>query len=154
MAFIIDRTLEIDAPAAIVWEVISDLPRYREWNPFCLECSSTLRPGDPIDMKVQLLARPQRQREWMLECDEGTGFAYRMKPVPAGALSSRRSHAIEAIGPGRARYHSHFELKGWLMPLVRGLLGRKLEAGFGNMSAAVKQRAELLWSQRQTHAAA
>jgi len=58
MPFVIDKTLEINAPAAIVWEVISDLPRYAEWNPFCVECSSTLRPGDPIG--VELPAMPHR----------------------------------------------------------------------------------------------
>src|SRR3546814_14762853 len=37
-----------------VWEVIRDLSKYPEWNPFCIECRSTLQPGDPIDMKVKL----------------------------------------------------------------------------------------------------
>ncbi len=48
MAFIIEKNLEINAPAEVVWEVITDLARYPEWNPFCVECSSTMQPGDPV----------------------------------------------------------------------------------------------------------
>ena len=98
--FVIEKTVEIAAPAAVVWEVISDLKRYPEWNPFCLACASTLKPGDPIDMTVKLMARPQQQREWMLEYVEGKRFAYQMKPVPLGStVALPRGRA-----PGRCRH--------------------------------------------------
>lgn len=149
MSFIIDRTLEIDAPADVVWEVISDLPRYGEWNPFCIAVKSTLKPGDPIDMQVKLMSRPQFQREFMIHCEPGQGFAYRMKPVPGGALSSHRSHAITAVDAQSSRYRSYFHMRGWLLPLVGGLLGRRLQAGFAGMNQGVKQRAERLWAERR-----
>ena len=120
MKFTIDKTVDIDAPASIVWEVITDLAAYPQWNPFCVECESTLKPGDPIDMRVKLAGRPQKQREWMKEHIPGKRLAYAMKPVPAGALSSGRSHEVKSIGHDRTRYQSHFELRGWMMPLVRG----------------------------------
>ncbi len=150
MSFIIDKTIEINAPAGIVWEVITDLAAYPQWNPFCVECSSTLKPGDPIDMRVKLFAKPQKQREWMKEHVPGQRLAYSMKPAPAGALSSRRSHEVKSIGNERTRYRSHFELRGWLLPLVRGLLGAKLETGFAGMTDGIRQRAESLWAQRRT----
>ncbi|WP_028080251.1 SRPBCC domain-containing protein [Solimonas soli] len=152
MPFIIDKTVDINAPADVVWEVISDLAKYPEWNPFCVECRSTLRPGDPIDMKVRLTARPQAQREWMKEYTAGKGFAYSMKPVPGGALSSRRSHEITPVDGARSRYRSHFQLQGWLSVVVLALFRRALENGFAGMTAGVKQRAEELWIHRQTNA--
>ena len=27
--------VEIDAPASVVWQVLTDLKRYSEWNTFC-----------------------------------------------------------------------------------------------------------------------
>ncbi len=147
--FTIKKTVDINAPASVVWEVISDLKRYPEWNPFCVKCESTLKPGDPIDMTVKLMAKPQQQREWMLEFDEGRRFAYQMKPVPGGTLSSFRSHDIEALTPVRSRYRSYFFLKGWLRFVVLGLFQSKLEQGFAGMTDGVKARAEKLWAQRQ-----
>lgn len=148
MSFIIDKTIEIQAPASIVWEVITDLGAYPQWNPFCVECSSTLKPGDPIDMRVKLFARPQRQREWMQEHVPGRRLSYSMKPVPMGALSSGRSHEVKSIGKDRTRYCSHFELRGWMLPLVRGLMGSRLQAGFAGMTDGIRHRAESLWAQR------
>ncbi|SFF51005.1 Polyketide cyclase / dehydrase and lipid transport [Fontimonas thermophila] len=147
--FVIEKTVEISAPHTIVWEVITDLARYREWNPFCVECRSTLKPGDPIDMWVKLRDKPQFQREWMLEYVEGRRFAYRMKPVPGGALSSLRSHDVEPLGDARTRYRSYFHLKGWLRFLVLALFKRRLETGFAEMTAAIEARAVALWAQRR-----
>lgn len=145
MAFVIDATLDIDAPAELVWSVITDFPRYAEWNPFLRDCRTTLKPGDPIDLQVQLLGpTPRPQREWMLTHTPGREFSYSMKPAPLGALRSRRSHTVTALGPNRSRYESHFELAGWMQPLVRGLLGSKLQQGFAGMTAGIKSRAEAL----------
>ncbi len=140
--FELRHEFEVDAPAAVVWEVITDLDRYGDWNPFVVEARSTLKPGDVIDMKVKLVGPPQKQQEVMLSFDEGRGFAYRMKPFPLGALSSRRSHEITPLDDGRCRYRSHFELRGWMMPLVRGLFGAAMTRGFDGMSAGIRDEAQ------------
>ena len=145
MTFVINAKLDIEAPAELVWSVITDFPRYGEWNPFLPGCSSTLKPGDPIDLQVRLFASgPRPQREWILSHTPGREFSYRMKPAPLGALRSRRSHHVTALAPGRCRYESHIELAGWLQPLVRALLGGKLEQGFAGMTTGIKSRAESL----------
>jgi uncharacterized protein YndB with AHSA1/START domain len=144
MPFVIDLTREIDAPADTVWRVLTDLAAYPRWNPFCVECSSSLRPGDPIDMRVNLIGRPQRQREWIDDYREGEGFSYRMRPPPLGALASLRSHDVVALADGRTRYRSYFRLQGPLQPLVVALLGRRLTAGFTAMTDAVAARAVAL----------
>jgi len=123
--FVIDRDIQIAAPAAVVWEVLTDLAKYPEWNPFCLECRSTLKPGDPIHMKVNLTGKPQDVEEVMAELVPGQRFAYHMKPMPLGALSSLRSHDLRSRGAELCSYRSYFELRGWLRPLVLGLFRKK-----------------------------
>lgn len=147
--FVVDRNVEIGAPAEVVWEVITDVARYPEWNSFVIECQSTFKPGEAINMKVMLGGKLQKANEVMLENVPGRRLSYRMKPFPAGALSSMRSHELESPAAARSRYLSHFELKGWMMPLVRGLMGRHLENAFTDMTNGIKQRAEQLWAQRQ-----
>ena len=78
----------------------------------------------------------------MAELEPGRLFVYGMKPIPFGALRSRRSHRIEPLGEGRCRYHSHFEIEGWLEGLVLRLYRPAFEKGFADMSDAVKSRAE------------
>lgn len=142
MAFAIDDSVRIDAPAEVAWGVLTDLPRYPEWNPFCLTAESTLEPGAPIVMRVRLVGpRPLTQRERIRSVTPGSGFSYSMIPVPGRALHSLRSHTLTPLDERSCRYDSHFELGGWLAPVVAGLLGGALRHGFGAMTAALAERA-------------
>ncbi|MBF6185274.1 MULTISPECIES: SRPBCC domain-containing protein [Nocardia] len=145
MAFVIDSTVYIDAPAATVWEVLTDFDSYGQWNPFVLECATSLVPGEPIDMVVDLGGgKPKRQREYMRSHTPGREFSYTMKPIPLGTLRSLRSHTVTEVSPERTRYESHFELGGWLHPVVAAALGARLRHGFEGMTAAVQRQAETL----------
>jgi hypothetical protein len=149
VAFRIEETLEIDAPADVVWQVITDLPRYGEWNPFVVACRSTLVVGETIEMRVRIfsgLAQPQR--ETVLEHLPLERLCYGLPGGRLGALASRRCHELRAAGAGRTRYQSRFELSGFLSPVVRALLGARLERGFGAMTAALRRRAEDLGGRR------
>ena len=145
MALVIEHAFEVTAPADRVWEVVCDLPRYPEWNPFVVSCASTLAVGDPIQMRVKLFAAwAQPQRETIFEHEPGRRLCYGLPPGQLGALASRRSHEVTPTSASSSRYVSHFELSGWLAPLVAWLLGRRLAAGFAAMSAAITARAETL----------
>lgn len=149
MAIIIDHEVEINAAAETVWEVITDVATYPEWNPFVLACQTSLKPGEAINMKVKLGNGIQKANEIIDEVHTGRGFSYRMKPPPLGALRSYRTHDIEPRDIRTCVYRSHFELNGWLSPVVAMIMRSKLQAGFDGMAAAIKKRAESLAQQRK-----
>ena len=145
MALKIDHTHEIAAPAELVWQVITDMPRYGEWNPFVTGCSSSLVVGEPIDMKVYVLPFfAQPQREFITRHEPGRSFCYGLEKTRVGALYSNRCHLVTPTGPDTCRYESNFEIAGWLSPLVALLTGPMLRRGFTQMSAAIRDRAESL----------
>lgn len=145
--FVIQRELEIEAPAAVAWQVLTDLSRYGEWNPFVPECRSSLRPGEPIEMRVKLGKRMSRQVERMISFDgDGRALSYCMRPLPLRALSSRRTQRIDPVDETRCAYHTRFELHGWLAPLVQRLLSRDLDVGFSGMTQGLKRRSEQVWA--------
>jgi len=124
MPFVIDETIDVATPPAVVWQVVTDLARYGEWNPFVVACRSTLVIGDPIEMSVRLLPGiTQPQREIVLAHDPGERLCYGLDGGATGAIVSRRCHEVAAADAGGTRYRSRFELSGWLAPVVRGLLG-------------------------------
>ena len=47
-------TVEIDAPIELVRDVLTDVARYDEWNPFAQCEGADLRVGAPIYMDVTL----------------------------------------------------------------------------------------------------
>lgn len=150
MTFVIDYSVEIDAPSDLVWRVLTDVDSYGEWNPFVPACSTTLEPGSPIDMQVRLVGpNPKAQREYIRSHTPGKEFSYAMKPAPLGVLRSERSHTVTALADGKTRYDSHFQLEGPLSPVVGGLLGGALRKGFGSMTEGVRLRAESLRAAEQ-----
>ncbi len=149
MAFTIDYETEINAPLDTVWEVITDVKRYREWNRFTVECESTLKPGDFIDMKVDLFGKPQPQREVIFTHVPKQSLSYGLDGGSIKAILSNREHTVKALGADRTLYRSHFELSGWMMPVVRMLMKSRLKKGFGLMTEGIKQQAEKLHRQRR-----
>ncbi len=145
MAFRIQNAFDVAAPLAVVWEVITDLDRYGEWNPFVPVASSSLKVGDPIDMKAHVFESfAQPQRELVTVFEPGERFCYTMYPLPLGAMRSQRCHIVESLGPQLTAYRSEFEIAGWLSPVVTGLMGSRLQRGFDSMANALKRRAETL----------
>ena len=51
----------IDAPAEVVWQLLSDLPGFASWNPFIREARGTAQVGTvaiaPTHRQPQLYAR-------------------------------------------------------------------------------------------------
>jgi hypothetical protein len=149
MSFVLSEAVEIEAPSGLVWAVITDLASYGEWNPFVVECRSTLEVGASIDMRVQIFeAFVQQQRETILEHISGERLCYGLPSMPFGSLASQRSHEVEPLSNGRTHYHSHFQLDGWLAPVTQAMLGGRLERGFASMTGAIKDRAEALQAER------
>lgn len=143
MPFVIDEVCEIAAPAAFVWDVVTDLPAYGEWNPFVVSCRSTLVVGEQIALRVRLVPWfTQPQDETVFDHVPGQRLCYGLDGGALGAIVSRRSHELDALGPARCRYRSHFELSGWLAGVVRMLFGSSLHRGFHAMTDAIRQRAE------------
>ncbi len=143
MGFVIDLSREIDAPPPVVWDVVTNLAAYPEWNPFVVACRSGLKAGDPIVMQVRLFPWfTQSQTEAVFEHVPQARLCYGLTGGRAGAIVSRRCHEIAAGTAGRTHYRSRFELSGWFSPVVAAMLGSRLEHGFRSMTDALQKRAE------------
>ncbi len=150
MPFIIEEELEIAAPVDVIWQVITDLPCYGQWNPFVVSCRSTLVVGDPIDMRVKIFAWfAQPQRETIQDHLRGRRLCYGLDGGRLRAVVSRRCHEVQSLDPGRTRYRSRFALSGWMAPVTRLLLAARLTQGFHSMTVGIRSRAEQLWRERQ-----
>lgn len=148
MSIVINYEHSIAASQETVWEVISDLKSYGEWNPFVVACESSMQVGSPIVMKVNLFPPiPMRQKETIQGYRDGEYLSYGIK-LPLGALSSTRQHCLSKDDNGATRYESLFELKGWMSPLVKFMMSKRMAKGFDGMSRGIKQRAELLEQQK------
>jgi hypothetical protein len=138
----IETTVEIDAPPAAVWRVLTDFPTYGEWNPFIPTIAGNVQVGERLTVRLEppggkgmtieptvLAAEPERELRW------------KGRLVIPGLFDGEHTFRIEPIDGQRSRFVHGERFTGILVGFVKGILG-KTEAGFEQMNAALKQRVE------------
>jgi uncharacterized protein YndB with AHSA1/START domain len=139
-------TVEIDAPAAFVWEVLVDYASYPEWNPYTIAVETTLEIGARIDLT---LPNPDGSegtmlnREFIRVVDPPHHLRYDTGEEYPGLLGMRDQYVTE-LGPDRCGYHTTDTLSGELADLVMETNGAWIKAGFDSVATALKTRAEQL----------
>lgn len=134
--------IEIDAPAATVWKVLTDFRAFPEWNPFIRSAEGELVEGRHIAVTMQPPGhRATSFRPKLLSVEPGRGFRWLGHVGVAGIFDGEHIHEIEPLGPDRARYIQRERFHGVLVPFLGGLLGAA-QRGFADMNAALKERTE------------
>jgi hypothetical protein len=118
---------EIHASPAAVWRVLTDLPRFRLWNPFIRAARGSTMKGGTVRVRVEGLhfaARiTEREDERELRWDGHVGADW----------LARGDHVftITQLADGWVRFHQVETFSGVLPWLLRGLLARQARRGFG-----------------------
>lgn len=146
--------IEIDAPLAVVWDVMTDTERYGEWNPF-VERAETAQPaavGNPIVLHVVWAtgARTRSpERITVLDgptTDPATGtttalmsYVYEGLPSKLGLVRGVRHQRLTQRPGGPTTYETVEEFSG---PLVRLAGPGRVADGFRRHAEGLKKRAE------------
>ena len=136
------REIEIDAPPAVVWDVLTEFDAYEEWNPFIRSISGNAQPGEKLTVRIEppdgrgmtfkptvLAAEPSRELRWI---------GHLLLP---NVFDGEHALRIEPLDGERSRFIQEERFTGVLVAIVGKSLG-KTEAGFEQMNAALKIRAE------------
>jgi hypothetical protein len=139
----------VQAPAEIVWEVISDFATWKDWNPVHPRMEGEMRIGTTLTVDLvhgegQITTIQPIVQDWV----PFEQLHWRTKRL-RGFVTAIRYLEIENMGPANSTF-SNGEL--FMGPLVRWVSRderRRLRAAYTRMGEAVRDRAEVLWSQRQ-----
>jgi hypothetical protein len=134
--------VEIDAPIERVWEILTDLDRYGDWNPFTPKVETTLRIGAPVHLYVRLVGQRLMHRVEYVTRNEPHTLGWEMKMGARFLLYAERVQVLTAIEDRRTHYMTEDRFTGALRPVVLGLFGRAMERGFRDCAHGLKQAAE------------
>ena len=134
--------IEIAAPAARVWELLTDFAAYPDWNPFLRSVAGRAAVGEKLEVRIQppggramtfkptvLAAEPERELRWL------------GRLLAPGVFDGEHSFRIEPLADDRVRFTQAERFTGALVSLFGGTL-EKTEHGFVEMNEALKRRAE------------
>ena len=151
-AVTVSVTVDIAAPAGVVWKVLTDLPRYNEWNPFCIRAVSTLEMGAPVEMTLVNYAAPGTlvpNCEYICALEPERLIAWQMKHTDAWPYPARRDQVIEPTGPESCQYFSTDAFLGANGIHVFRFAGPWIKCAFDDTAVALKARAEALFVAEQ-----
>ena len=133
--------IEIDAPPAEVWGVLSDIGHY-DWNPFIRAIDGTLAVGKKLRVRI---APPGGKgmtfRPTVLQVDEATGLRWIGHLLVTGLFDGEHSFELHELPGRRTRFVQRELFSGVLVSLSRSALD-KTELGFAAMNEALKTRVE------------
>jgi hypothetical protein len=136
---------EIEASAAIVWSILTDLDRYGEWNPFCVNARSTLKLGDPVHMTLANYTMPGTlvaNVEYVCAVEPERLLSWEAYWTEAWPYPARRDQTIESIGADRCLYRSTDAFLGETGIHVMRFCGPWVKRSFDDTGRALKARAE------------
>ena len=153
--------VEISASAEAVWSVLIDLDSYGEWNPFTPKIEGQLTVGSPVDLHVRLRERSATdeklysRREWVTAVEKPRKLAWETKVIFPFLLHAEKEQLITPIDQQSCSYYTIDKFSGLLYPIIALLYKKRIEKGFDETAAALKDRCERLFPavepQENTH---
>ena len=138
----------IEAPAELVWEVLTDFSAYGEWNDFCPSIEAQLVMGSPVKMQVDLGMGLQEQVEYITCIEAPRRITWSMENRPEDPIHADRSQIVEPIDAQRCTYVTYDEFSGEAVDAMVEAMGAAVEKGFNLCAQGVKARSEQLFAQR------
>jgi uncharacterized protein YndB with AHSA1/START domain len=143
--------VEINAPASVVWQVLTDLDRYSEWNTFCPGIISTLKLGDPVTMQVKT---PNSHEigtavEYLVCFEPERLLSWEARPTSQSKDAARRDQYVEALGPERCSYITTDVFLGLNADQLMKNIGAWAKAGFDDVARGLKKQAEAIYAQQK-----
>ena len=132
------------APRHVVWQLLTEFDAYESWNPYITSAHGAARAGTEIDLRLELHGETAEE----VECDVITvkhlrKLYWRCRDYATpGLLDREHVFRLLPIAPDRDAVRLVYDgrWEGILVPFLE--LGER-QAGYVEMIAALKQRAEL-----------
>lgn len=145
----VEHRTGVQAPAEILWEVISDFDAWGDWNPIHPRIEGALRIGTLLNVEVVVGDAPGKVVEAVVQdWVPYEQLHWRTKRL-RGFVTAIRYLEIEKMSDVGSTFSNGELFMGPLVRFVSRDERRRLKAAFTRMGEAVKARAEALWSERQ-----
>jgi uncharacterized protein YndB with AHSA1/START domain len=143
---ITESSVEIDAPASLVWDVFTDVERWPEWTASVTHLIALDGPGLAIGKRFEIKQPKLPKLVWEVT-DIAPGVSWTWAQRSAGG-STLAHHTLTPIAEGRTLVHQALDQQG-LSGAIVGRLMRRTTGRYLEMEAqGLKSRSEQL---RQPH---
>lgn len=135
--------IQIAAPAARVWFILTDFATYPAWNPFILSISGPQEQGAKLAVTIQPTGgRAMSFKPRVLVFKEAAELRWKGQVLLPGIMDGEHYFQLSALGPQRTLLVQGETFTGLLSFIMRGSASAGTKQGFEAMNTALKRRAE------------
>jgi len=135
--------IDIDASADRVWEILADLDRFTEWNPFIRRAGGDVKEGTTLTVTiVPPGTKPMTFKPTVTRAVPGREFRWLGRVFLPGLFDGEHRFEIHPLTEKSVRFVQRERFSGILVPLFWKSLDTNTRQGFNDMNAALKKRAE------------
>lgn len=145
----VEHRIGVQAPAEVVWEVVSDFESWKDWNPLHRKAEGQLKIGTILTLEQHLPGEPPRVIQPIVQDWVPYEQLHWRSSRLGGFVTAIRYLEIESMGDTNSTFSNGELFMGLLLRFVGREERRKLKAAFTEMGEAVRDRAEAIWSERQ-----
>ncbi len=133
----------IQAPAALVWDILLDFENYSDWNGFCPDIKNeSLEMGSAVEMMVNMGGELSRQVEYICRIEPGHCIAWAMDNKPEDPVHAVRSQYVKKVSETSCTYVTIDEFAGPEMAGMMKHFAPLVEQGFNRCAYDLKEHAE------------
>ncbi len=135
--------IDIAAPVVAVWETLTDLAAYADWNPFIVSAEGRVEVGERLRNRMHPPGgRPLTFTPTVTVVEPHTTFEWLGRLGLPGLFDGRHRFDLAPSANGGTTMKQSEQFDGVLVRLMRSSLDTRTRAGFEAMNAALKARVE------------
>jgi hypothetical protein len=135
--------IEISAPAERVWTVLTDFPRYGDWNPFIRAVSGEARQGGRLEIDLELPGgKRMKFQPRIVRLRENKELRWLGRLLVPRLFDGEHSFVLDTTPRGSVIFTQGELFGGLMVKLSPNSLFDKTRVGFEKMNEALKKRVE------------
>ena len=139
-------TIDVDAPVAEAWRVLTEFGSYGEWCPTHREIQGAATPGGRL--RISLARTPGGSETFTVpatvravEPPNELAFGGGVPGAP-WLFDIHHWFRLESLGESRCRLHNGERFQGLLMIVLGSVIAARVESGYAAFNTAFKRRCE------------
>jgi hypothetical protein len=135
--------IEIQTSPDKVWQILTALEKYPEWNPFIHHAPGKAEVGGKVDITFKSGTKEMTLHCTVIKVEPNRELRWRYYVGLPFLFQGEHSFIIEPAGEKRVRFIDREIFTGLLVPLQAKDIDTNSRHGFARMDQALKERAEL-----------
>ena len=134
--------VEIQGSVGEVWEVLTNLEQYSEWNPLLHHAVGKVKIGEQVELSAKTASTDMNFSCEVVKVEPQHEFSWKFHVGMPFLFRGEHIFRLEQIDDQRVRFIDREIFRGLLVPLQAKDLERNVKAGMVAMDEALKERVE------------